>query len=230
MAYIGTPYPIGSIVFSGVVSSVGPGSAINTTGYDGLTVQVEGNAWSGIITAEGSNDGVVWYPLLITKLSELAVKTQIDINGNWVIKADTLYVRYNVTNITGAVTLIILANANVISTAADRLALAMDESNNTPLNVKLQAQNSGIKQDLSGAFILSDAPAPVTVTTGVTNTTNIIDTQGYQTIHLTTGTTFAATSGIQFSNDGITFVQAPMSTIPGVWAIAFVARDRKSVV
>ena len=222
-SYIGITYPDGATVFSGVVSSVGPGSAINTTGYDGLTVQVEGNSWSGIITDEGSNDNVVWYPLLVTKLSELAVKTQIDINGNWVIKADTLYVRYNVTNITGAVTLVILANANVISTAADRLALAMDETNNNPLLVKLQPQNSGIKQDLSGAFILSDAPAPVTVNLTATNNSYIIDTTGYQTIHLTTNTTFAATGGIAFSNDGITFVQAPMSTVPGVWSTAFVA-------
>ena len=99
----------------------------------------------------------------------------------------------------------------------------MDETNNNPLLVKLQPQNSGIKQDLSGAFILSDAPAPVTVNLTATNNSYIIDTTGYQTIHLTTNTTFAATGGIAFSNDGITFVQAPMSTVPGVWSTAFVA-------
>jgi hypothetical protein len=93
----------------------------------------------------------------------------------------------------------------------------MDETNNTPLNVKLQLQNSGIKQDLSGAFILSDAPAPVTVTTGVTNTTNIIDTQGYQTIQITTGAGFISTGGIQFSNDGITFATGIGATVGGVF-------------
>jgi hypothetical protein len=80
----------------------------------------------------------------------------------------------------------------------------MDETNNSPLNVKLQAQNSGIKQDLSGAFILSDAPQPVTVNHAIGAST-VIDTQGYQTIQITTNATYAATGGVQFSNDGLIF-------------------------
>ena len=45
----------------------------------------------------------------------------------------------------------------------------------------------------------------------------------YTIIIGTDNISFAATGGIAFSNDGITFVQAPMSTVPGVWSTAFVA-------
>jgi hypothetical protein len=77
----------------------------------------------------------------------------------------------------------------------------MDETNNTPLNVKLQLQNSGVKQDTSGAFILSDAPQGITVVQPIGGVT-VVDTTGYQSIQLTTGT-YAGT--ILGSNDGNNF-------------------------
>jgi hypothetical protein len=221
-AYIGTPFADNTNLLNTTVSTVVTGSGIDVSGFSTLLVQVSGSTFNGIITFERSLDNVYWSPALVTELNALNQKTQIETAGLYFVRTEAQFIRYNVTNISGSATLVIDGSQNVVSNA-DKVAWAMDETNNTPLNVKLQAQNSGIKQDLSGAFILSDAPAPVTVNTGVTNTTNIIDTQGYQTIHLTTGSTFAATSGIQFSNDGITFVQAPMSTVPGVWATAFVA-------
>jgi hypothetical protein len=124
--------------------------------------------------------------------------------------------------------MIIDGGQSTISTV-DKLAWAMDETNNTPLNVKLQAQNSGIKQDASGAFILSDAPSAATTVQLATGGTTVIDTTGYQTIHLTTNATFAATGGIAFSNDGVTFVQAPMSTVPGVFATALIASTNYTI-
>ena len=213
MSYLGLQYPDAAVLFSGNLTAVGVGSSINTTGYDGLVSQFTGN-WSGVIIFEGSNDGINWAPILVTKLSELVVKSQVEINGNWTVKCDTLYVRYNVTNITGTINLIIIGNNNVISTAVDRLSMAMDEANNSPLNIKLQPQNSGIKQDLSGAFVLSDAPNTVSVNQTATNAVTTIDTQGYQSIEITTQT-FIGT--ITASNDGVTYSAIGGMTNAGTW-------------
>ena len=221
-AYIGTPFADNTNLLNTTVSTVSVGTGIDVSGFSTLLVQVSGSTFNGIITFERSLDNVYWSPALVTELNALNQKTQIETAGLYFVRTEAQFIRYNVTNISGSATIVIDGSQNVVSNA-DKVAWAMDETNNTPLNVKLQFQNSGIKQDLSGAFILSDAPAPVLVTTGVTNTTNIIDTQGYQTIHLTTGSTFAATGGIQFSNDGVTFAQSNMMTIAGVYATAFVA-------
>ena len=223
MSYIGLQYADNATLFNGTLTTTGVGSAIDTTGYVQSVWQLSGNTFSGIITVETSLDGVYWSPTIVTELASLGPKSQIETDGVYLVKADGRYIRYNVTNISGTATLLILGNNYLSSNPVDRVSLAMDETNNTPLNVKLQLQNSGIKQDASGAFILSDAPTAVTTVQLATGGTTVIDTTGYQTIHLTTSATFAATGGIAFSNDGVTYVQAPMSTVPGVWSTTFVA-------
>ena len=227
MSFIGQALPDQSILFNSVISSAGAGSPINTAGFASLTVQLSNASasalWSGIITLEGSNDNVNWNPLLVEKVNELALQTQIDTVGLYAVRADTIFIRYNIQNITNSCSLNITGNSITASSPADKVALAMDETNNTPLNVKLQFQNSGIKQDSSGAFILSDAPTPVTAVQLATGGQTIIDTTGYQTIHLTTNSTFAATAGVQFSNDGVTFTQAPMMLASGTYTTAFTA-------
>ena len=215
-AYIGTPFADNTNLLNTTVSTVSIGTGIDVSGFSTLLVQVGGSTFNGIITFERSLDNVYWSPALVTELNALNQKTQIETAGLYFVRTEAQFIRYNVTNISGSATIVIDGSQNVVSNA-DKVAWAMDETNNTPLNVKLQAQNSGIKQDLSGAFILSDAPAPVTVNTSVTNTTNIIDTTGYQTIHITTGAGFAATGGIQFSNDGITFATGIGATVGGVF-------------
>ena len=216
MSYIGTPFADNTNLLNTTVSTVSVGTGINVSGFSTLLVQVSGSTFNGIITFERSLDNVYWLPALVTELNALNQKTQIETAGLYFIRTEAQFIRYNVTNISGSATLVINGSQNVVSNA-DKVAWAMDETNNTPLNIKLQPQNSGIKQDLSGAFILSDAPAPVTVNTSVTNTTNIIDTTGYQTIQITTGAGFAATGGIQFSNDGITFATGIGATVGGVF-------------
>jgi hypothetical protein len=214
-AYIGTPFADNTNLLNTTVSTVSIGTGIDVSGFATLLVQVSGSTFTGIITFERSLDNVYWSPALVTELNALNQKTQIETAGLYFVRTEAQYIRYNVTNISGSATIVIDGTSSIVSNA-DKLAWAMDDSNNSPLNVKLQFQNSGIKQDLSGAFILSDAPAPVTVTTNVTNTTNIIDTQGYQSIHITTGTTFAATAGVQYSNDGVTFTAStPLLTAGG---------------
>ena len=204
MSYIGTPFADNTNLLNTTVSAVSVGTGIDVSGFSTLLVQVSGSTFNGIITFERSLDNVYWSPALVTELNALNQKTQIETAGLYFVRTEAQFIRYNVTNISGSATIVIDGSQNVLSNA-DKVAWAMDETNNTPLNVKLQAQNSGIKQDLSGAFVLSDAPTSVTVNTNVTNTTNIIDTTGYQTIHITTGAGFSALGGVQFSNDGINY-------------------------
>ncbi len=228
MSFIGQVPQLDKTILSNItVSATGTGSAINTTGFAALTIQIANTSstslWSGIIQIEGSNDNVNWFPLLVNKVNELSQLSQIDTVGQYQVKADTLYVRYNCLQILNTCSFNVTGNTNLASSAADKLSWAMDETNNTPLNIKLQAQNSGIKQDLSGAFILSDAPQPVTVNLTATQNTIVIDTQGYQTIHLTTNATLAATGGVTFSNDGITFTAGISTTVAGAFATALIA-------
>ena len=220
MSYIGTPFADNTNLLNTTVSTVSIGTGIDVSGFSTLLVQISGSTFNGIITFERSLDNVYWSPALITELNALNQKTQIETAGLYFVRTEAQYLRYNVTNISGSATIVIDGTQSVVSNA-DKVAWAMDETNNTPLNVKLQFQNSGIKQDLSGAFILSDAPAPVTVNQAIGGIT-VIDTTGYQTIHLTTGSTFAATGGVQFGNDGITFSQGPMQTAPGVLSTSLV--------
>jgi hypothetical protein len=226
MSFIGQQLPDQSILLNITASTTGVGTVLNTTGFASLTVQLSNsntsNLWSGIVILEGSNDNVNWTPLLVEKINELSLQTQIDTVGLYSVRSDTLFIRYNIQNITNSCNINITGNSITASSPVDKVALAMDESNNTPLNVKLQSQNSGIKQDASGAFILSDAPTAITTVQLATGGQTTIDTTGYQTIHLTTNSTFAATGGVQFSNDGITFSQVPMQTAAGLLSASLV--------
>jgi hypothetical protein len=213
MTYIGTPYADNTNLFTGTITTTGAGSAIDVTGYATALLQLNGSTFRGIVTLERSLDGVVWYPCLVTEMNTMNQKTQIDALGIYAVRTEAQYLRYNVTNISGSLDLIIDGGTALIS-PVDKIAWAMDETNNSPLNVRLQAQNSGIKQDLSGAFILSDAPQAVTVPLQAINSFTIIDTQGYQSIEFTTQTFVGTVAG---SNDGITFNSISGLSNTGVW-------------
>ena len=201
MSYIGTPFADNTNLLNTTVSTVSIGTGIDVSGFSTLLVQISGSTFNGIITFERSLDNIYWSPALVTELNVLNQKTQIETAGLYFVRTEAQFIRYNVTNISGSATIVIDGSQNVISNA-DKVAWAMDETNNTPLNVKLQAQNSGIKQDLSGAFILSDAPITQTINQAI-NGINVIDTQGYQSLQITT----VAYAGTLFgSNDGINFV------------------------
>ena len=200
MSSFGLQYPDNATLFTGTLTTTGAGPAIDTTGYVQSVWQLSGNSFSGIITVENSLDGVYWTPTFVTELASLGQKSQIEVDGVYLVKADSRYIRYNVTNISGTATLLILGNNYLSSNPVDRVSLAMDETNNSPLNIKFQPQNSGIKQDLSGAFILSDAPTTQTISVPNIGTVTIIDTQGYQSLQITTGLYAGSLSG---SNDSI---------------------------
>ena len=201
MSYIGASFADNTNLLNTTVSTVSTGTGIDVSGFFTLLVQVSGSTFNGIITFERSLDNIYWSPALVTELNALNQKTQIETAGLYFIRTEAQFIRYNVTNISGSATIVIDGTQSVVSNA-DKVAWAMDETNNTPLNVKLQAQNSGIKQDLSGAFILSDAPITQTINQAI-NGINVIDTQGYQSLQITT----VAYAGTLFgSNDGINFV------------------------
>ena len=202
MSYIGTPFADNTNLLNTTVSTVSTGTGIDVSGFSTLLVQVSGSTFNGIITFERSLDNVYWSPALVTELNALNQKTQIETAGLYFVRTEAQFIRYNVTNISGSATIVIDGSQNVVSNA-DKVAWAMDETNNTPLNVKLQFQNSGIKQDLSGAFILSDAPITQTISGSTTNSLTLIDTQGYQSLQITTGAYVGSLFG---SNDGINFV------------------------
>ena len=100
MSFIGQiPLADQTVLFNTAISTTGALTGINTTGFAALTIQIaNANAsalWSGIITIEGSNDNINWFPLLLTKINELSPRTQIDSVGLYQVKADTLYIRAN---------------------------------------------------------------------------------------------------------------------------------------
>ena len=212
-AYIGTPFADNTNLLNTTVSTVSVGTGIDVSGFSTLLIQVSGSTFNGIITLERSLDNVYWSPALVTELNALNQKTQIETAGLYFVRTEAQFIRYNVTNISGSATIVIDGSQNVVSNA-DKVAWAMDETNNTPLNVKLQPQNSGIKQDLSGAFVLSDAPNTVSVNQTATNAVTTIDTQGYQSIEITTQT-FIGT--ITASNDGVTYSAIGGMTNAGTW-------------
>jgi hypothetical protein len=201
-AYIGTPFADNTNLLNTTVSTVSIGTGIDVSGFSTLLVQVSGSTFNGIITFERSLDNVYWSPALVTELNALNQKTQIEAAGLYFVRTEAQYIRYNVTNISGSATIVIDGSQNVVSNA-DKVAWAMDETNNSPLNIKFQPQNSGVKQDLSGAFILSDAPTTQTISTSNIGTVTIIDTQGYQSLQITTGLYAGSLSG---SNDSTAYV------------------------
>ena len=216
MSYIGTPYADNTNLLNTTVSTVSIGTGIDVSGFSTLLIQVSGSTFNGIITFERSLDNVYWSPALVTELNALNQKTQIETAGLYFVRTEAQFIRYNVTNISGSATIVIDGSQNVVSNA-DKVAWAMDETNNTPLNVKLQVQNSGIKQDLSGAFILSDAPTTQTISATVGAIT-FIDTTGYQSIQISTNATYGAS--ISNSNDGFTFQTAAFATASGTYSVS----------
>ena len=205
MSIIGNQYLDNAVLYSGTINSISIGSPIDTTGYATTVWQISGNTFSGIILIEGSLDGTYWSPILVSNLSELGLKTQIDGVGVYLVKIDTRYVRYNIQNISGSATLVVSGNDSVSSSPSDRLSLAMDLTNNSPLYVSL---TNPLKSDIQGAALLSDAPiginTPVIAVDGgvAASPGLIVDCTGYQSIGITTQSFAGSVYG---SNDQISW-------------------------
>ena len=192
-----------ALLYTGTVSTTGAGSSLDTTGFGSVTIQTSGTgSFSGWI--EGSNDGVTWDMLWVLPLDATTLRDTIIAPGNYSLRTTTRYIRYNTQVIIGSVVLVIVGRSSQGPSAADFLSLALDTSNNTPLNVSIQ---SGLKTDSTTGLILSDAPTPILLE-GNTTSTLVIDTTGYQSISITS---ISLAGSMAASNDGVTW-----STLSGI--------------
>jgi hypothetical protein len=221
-----------TVLFSGVINAVGPGAAMDITGYTSISVQLDG-VWAGNIGFESSNDGLAWDGVLAMSRDDVALQDSIDQDGLFSIKASGKYLRYRVANITGSTTAVILGKTVDTLSPADKLSFAMDKQLNMPLFTETSNPE---KRDIIGASIPSDAPAPILWTSVTAASAPItIDTTGYQTVIVQKVTAGVVTPTV--SNDGFTFVgttavvvtsaTAKAATIPtaaGVYAIPVTAR------
>jgi hypothetical protein len=168
---------IAPVVLSGASCS---GTTLTTTGSPSLTVGM-------------------------TVLSAGSVSLGTIVSGSantWVVSIGGTFTAQTMTAVTGSASVainILGRSGNNTAGGADNLSLALDAKNVTPIHVSYQPGQSGVKQDAQNAFVLSDAPTPVVINAQVGQVT-IIDTQGYQTLQLTSNATFAASGGFQVSN------------------------------
>ena len=196
-------------LFTGSISATGAGAAIDTTGYPTIAIQIALSSRISI-NIEGSNDQTNWFQLTLNPANEVSIIDNITENGIFVLRSSAQYIRYNVLTFTGSTFTISFLGRSSTSgpSGADNLSLAMDAKNNSPVHVTFQPGNSGLKLDPLGAMVISDSPVPqpIQVNQPATGSSTIIDTQGYQTLQLTTNSTYASTTGVAASNDGITYV------------------------
>lgn len=164
----------GTSLYSGTISTTGAGSAIDTSYYGNILVQVSG---IGTVqaTIEGSNDQSEWFTITLNPMGDLSPVDTIYSEGGYQFKTSFQYIRYNIANYTGTLTLSILGRAGPGASAADNLAAAFNPD--TPLNVTFGAS---VPKDQNGALILSDG-IPYNLQGGRTYVFNL---NGYSTIVL----------------------------------------------
>lgn len=124
-------------VLSTTITTASVTSGIDTTGYGALVWQISG-VWQGNCFFEASNDNTTWDTILVFSRDNLSLQDIITSGGLYTIRPSGKYVRLNVTNITGSMTVNAIGREAEGISAADVLSLAMDASNGTPLNVALQ--------------------------------------------------------------------------------------------
>lgn len=223
--------PDNTQLYSNTLNSTGAISGLDTTGYSSIVFQLSGT-WAGNIMVEGSGDNSTFLPLLVLNTNEIAMQDVISNNGNFIIKSTTKYIRVNVIQITGTVSVLILGRTVPGINAADSLAYAMDINNNMPLYVS--EVNS--KKDVSKALIPSDAPNVITGTSNVANGIIFgpIDTSGYQSV-IVHATVVGSGITIQTSNDGVNWaglsgysplINASTSTISAIGVYSYPASGK----
>jgi len=195
-----------TVLYSGTLSNTGSISGVDTTDQQTISIQISGS-WEGIVNVEGSNDNSYYVPLMVYPVNEFTLVDNIGENGIYNLTTSTKFVRLNVQQLlTGSIQTLIHGRTVDGPNAADVLSLAMDRTQNMPLNIQDVNGSPGIlKKDSSNALIPADAPS--TIISGVFQSGQImavIDTQGYQllSVQVVTNSSFTTISP-QGSNDGI---------------------------
>jgi hypothetical protein len=182
------------------ISSVAISSAIDTTGYPEIIAQTYGG-FSGVLYVETSSNGSDWDISYVFNRNEPGLYDSIVGEGTYSVYRAGQYIRINVRQITTSGSIILTGSTGTALSPVDSLALAMNSTNGTPLQVQLP-QN--LKQDITGALIGSDAATLYTIVSTVANQVWIIETTGYNSIviHQTTAGTITPNA----SNDGVNWI------------------------
>lgn len=191
-------------LLSTTITGTGVSSSMDTAGFSAVVTQLSG-VWQGNLTFEGSNDGVTWDGLMVHSRDNPALQDIVNQGGLYTVRPAGRYMRLNVTNITGSMSVNAIGRSGTGIDAGDYLSLAMDKNNNAPLNVSLDddsvrrmgAAPSGWTQ--IATYNYGQAVVPINTLVGVW------DVSAYKTLSLqaAVGTTGVLT--MQCSNDGITW-------------------------
>ena len=205
-----------TILYNGTVSASGALTGIDTTGYQSIVVEVQGSSWNGIIEVETNTDnGTPWNNLQMINTDRSGLAEFIASNGVFITSVTGRYIRINVLEMVGTVSITVLGRTVQSMSAIDLLSQALDPKN----NIQLQVAETSLKRDQSNALVLSDGPAPVQVQ-GLVNTIILIDTLGYQSLQFTSN---GIAGSVTTSNDNINFsalTGAPVVLGPLVTAIS----------
>lgn len=186
-----------SLLDTETVTLAGPGISYSTSGYQTFSFQFSG-LWAGNIRVEGSNDNLAWFPLFGQNASD---GVNLDVfygQGIYAVPVCSIYMRYNVLEITGILSVVVVGKF-AAPNDTPLLAQSFDATTGVQMNTNVVNQ----KTDSVGALVLSDAPTPIVIGggTGVGGTITI-DTQGYQSLTITTQ---AMAANVTCSNDKVTW-------------------------
>jgi len=190
-----------TVLQSITINSIGIKTAIDTTGYHELVLQASYD-FSGNVIVEVSNDGSNWDTTMVFNRLEPNLTDCITDQGTYTIYRSGNYLRLNVLAVSISGTFNIIGRVRMTSfTPVDTLALAMNEANNSPLQVALP--KNYIKQDINGGLVLADQVSYV-FSSASANSPMIVDTTGYNSVVFQ-----QTTAGIvipTISNDGANWV------------------------
>lgn len=205
-----------TVLYSGTLTNTGSISGVDTTDFQTVSIQVSGS-WEGIVMVEGSNDNSYYIPLMTYPINEFTLVDNINEDGIYNLTTPTRFVRLNVVQlVTGSINTLIHGRTVAGPNAVDGLSLAMDRTQNMPLNVQEVNGSPGVlRKDSSNALILSDGNVVLTVNRAfaVNDIMATIDTQGYQlmAIHMINGGGTFTQIVPQGSNDGINYSTSALS-------------------
>jgi hypothetical protein len=184
-----------SILDTETVTLVGPGISYSTFGYQTFSFQFSG-LWAGNVRVEGSNDNISWFPLFGQNASD---GINLDVfygQGIYAVPVCSRYMRYNVLELLGSLSVVVVGKF-----AAPNDTPLLAQSFDATTGVQMNTNVINLNKDTNNSLIISDAPNPIYIG-GSAGQTSILDTQGYQSLNVTTQTMVAT---VTCSNDKVTW-------------------------